>query len=104
MTKLRFLRPAAVLAAMAVSGMGLTLAVAPPAPAKAFNYDDRGGRTALWVYIRKHPNEGIWEACRRVYGRDVYQVRGAGKRKARCFIDASEAGNPQGFNTRNEFD
>jgi hypothetical protein len=66
--------------------------------AEAGSYFGGGGRTALWVYIRKHPNEGIWEACRRVYRRDVYQVRGAGRTKARCFVDASEAGNPQGFN------
>ena len=70
--------------------------------AEAGSYFGVGGRTALWVYIRKHPNEGIWEACRRVYRRDVYQVRGAGPTKARCFIDASEAGNPRGFNTSRE--
>jgi len=62
------------------------------------------GRTAVWVYIRKSPDEGIWEACRRVYRRDVYQVRGAGPRKARCFVDASEVSNPRGFNTSRELD
>lgn len=73
-------------------------------PASAGMFSGNGGRTAIWVYIRKHPNEGIWEACRRVYRRDVYQVRGAGTRKARCFIDASEAGNPRGYNTSRELD
>jgi hypothetical protein len=63
-----------------------------------------GGRTAIWVYIRKSPDEGIWEACRRVYRRDVYQVRGAGPRKARCLVDASEANHPRGFNTSRELD
>jgi hypothetical protein len=63
-----------------------------------------GGRTAIWVYIRKSPDEGVWEACRRVYRRDVYQVRGAGPRKARCLVDASEANNPRGFNTSRELD
>lgn len=62
------------------------------------------GRTAIWVYIRKYPDEDIWEACRRVYGRDVYQVRGAGPHKARCYVDASEASNPRGFNTSRELD
>jgi hypothetical protein len=57
----------------------------------------------VWVYIRKHPAEDIWEACRRVYNRDVYQVRGAGERRARCFVDASEVGNPRGFNTRRQW-
>jgi hypothetical protein len=70
--------------------------------AEAGSFYGGGGRTALWVYIRKHPSEGIWEACRRVYGREVYQVRGAGRTKARCLVDASEAGNPRGFNTSRE--
>jgi hypothetical protein len=47
--------------------------------ADAGSYSGPGGRTAVWVYIRKHPAEDIWEACRRVYNRDVYQVRGAGE-------------------------
>ena len=73
-------------------------------PTSAGMFGNNAGRTAIWVYIRKSPREGIWEACRRVYRRDVYQVRGAGPRKARCFIDASEAGNPRGYNTSRELD
>jgi hypothetical protein len=73
-------------------------------PASAGTFTGSGGRTAVWVYIRKSPAEGIWEACRRVYRRDVYQVRGAGPRKARCFIDASESSNPRGYNTSRELD
>ena len=71
-------------------------------PAQAGLYRGDAGRTASWVYIRKLPSEGIWEACRRVYRRDVYQVRGAGERRARCYVDASEVGNPAGYNTLRE--
>ena len=88
------------LTALAIGATGLT----DVRTAKAGVFSGNGGRTAIWVYIRKSPNEGIWEACRRVYRRDVYQVRGAGPRKARCYIDASEAGNPKGFNTSRELD
>jgi len=31
-------------------------------------------------------------------------VRGAGPRKARCYVDASEVGNPRGFNSPRELD
>ena len=77
-----------------------SFAITSPAQAGIFSND--AGRTATWVYIRKHPSEDIWEACRRVYGRDVYQVRGAGERRARCYIDASQVGNPAGYNTLRE--
>lgn len=82
----------------------LTAATPFSAPADAGSYHGPAGRTAVWVYIRKAPDEDIWEACRRVYRRDVYQVRGAGPRRARCFVDASEVGNPQGYNTTRELD
>ena len=56
------------------------------------------GRTAVWVYIRAFPGEDVWESCRRVYRRDVYQVRrGGGPREARCYIDASSVGDPRGY-------
>lgn len=91
------------LSALAVAaGAAVTLSAVPASETQAGTIRGNAGRTAVWVYIRKHPDEGIWEACRRVYRRDVYQVRGAGPRRARCFIDASEVGNPQGFNTRRE--
>jgi hypothetical protein len=92
--------PLPTLFAAAVIAAGVT--VTQTAHAGMFSGD--AGRTAVWVYIRKSPDEGIWEACRRVYRRDVYQVRGAGPRKARCFVDASEVGNPRGFNTSRELD
>lgn len=59
---------------------------------EAGNYN----RTGVWVYIYKDPSEDVWEACRHVYGRNVYQVRRAGTTRARCFVDASEVNNPQG--------
>ena len=83
--------------------LAASMTVTRTADAGMFSGGD-AGRTAVWVYIRKSPDEGIWEACRRVYRRDVYQVRGAGPRKARCFVDASEVGNPRGFNTSRELD
>ena len=90
--------PALLTAAVMVTGVTATRT------ASAGMFAGDGGLTAIWVYIRKSPDEGIWEACRRVYRRDVYQVRGAGSRKARCYIDASEASNPQGYNTSRELD
>ena len=86
---------------VAAAGIATASFVIPP-PAQAGLFNNDAGRTATWVYIRKHPSEDIWEACRRVYGRDVYQVRGAGERRARCYIDASQVGNPAGYNTLRE--
>ena len=83
--------------AAAMFAIAAAAIAAAPSSAQAGYYYGNGGRTAVWMYVRKHPSEDIWEACRRVYGRDVYQVRGAGPRKARCFVDASQVGNPQGF-------
>ncbi len=99
MPAIRYLTmPALLTAAAIVTGVTATRT------ASAGMFAGDSGLTALWVYIRKSPDEGIWEACRRVYRRDVYQVRGAGPRKARCFIDSSEASNPQGYNTSRELD
>ena len=96
------LKTIAVPALAAINMLGGATVMIPQADAGS--YRGQGGRTAVWVYIRKHPPEGIWEACRRVYRRDVYQVRGAGKRRARCYVDASEVGNPRGYNTTREMD
>ena len=50
-----------------------------------------GGRViTIWVSVAAHSGEGLWQACRRVYQRDVYNVRNS--RKAglvRCEIDHS---------------
>ena len=47
------------------------------------------GLTTMWVTIEAYPGESRWEACRRVYQRDVYKVRGAGFGFVRCNIDHS---------------
>jgi hypothetical protein len=80
-----------IFVALAMVVSGASISFAPPS-AQAGNYN----RTGVWVYIYKSPNEDVWEACRHVYGRDVYQVRTAGPTRARCFVDASEVNNPQG--------
>ncbi|MEO9877363.1 MAG: hypothetical protein ABJM26_10160 [Anderseniella sp.] len=74
------------------------LAAGTTTTATAGSFRD-SGRTAIWVYIRAFPGEDVWESCRRVYRRDVYQVRrGGGPREARCYIDASSVGDPRGYN------
>ena len=45
--------------------------------------------TLIWVTIKAHPGEGLWQACRRVYQRDVYKVRGSYGHNVRCKIDHS---------------
>ncbi len=45
--------------------------------------------TAIWVSIDSYPDEGLWEACRRVYQHDVYQVRHGQHGQVRCKIDHS---------------
>ena len=65
--------------------------------ATAGSYANDAGRTAIWVYVRALRGEDVWETCRRVYRRDVYQVRrGGGPGEARCYIDASSIGDPRG--------
>ncbi len=32
-------------------------------------------QTRVWVKIKAKPGEGRWQACRRVFRHDVYQVR-----------------------------
>jgi hypothetical protein len=67
--------------------------------ASAGSYSSDAGRTAVWVYVRAFRGEDVWETCRRVYRRDVYQVRrGGGPGEARCYIDASSIGDPRGYN------
>lgn len=51
---------------------------------------ERGDRlTLVWVTIKAKPSEGLWEACRKVYQRDVYQVRRGPGFTVRCNIDHS---------------
>ncbi len=47
------------------------------------------GPTLVWVTIRAHPGEGLWQACRRAYQRDVYVVQYAPGNKVRCKVEHS---------------
>ena len=71
--------------------------------AGAQDFLDDGGPTLIWVTINAHSGEGPWEACRRLYQRDVYQVAGRSGNKVRCRIDSSRIYLPgqsrQNFNT-----
>ncbi len=66
--------------------------------ASAGSFAGDAGRTAIWVYVRALRGEGAWETCRRVYRKDVYQVRGGGgPKEARCYIDSSRSSDPRGY-------
>ncbi len=45
--------------------------------------------TTIWVTIKAHRGEGSWEACRRLYQRDVYGVYRRSETTVRCRIDHS---------------
>jgi hypothetical protein len=65
--------------------------------ASAGSFSGDAGRTAIWVYVRALRGEDVWETCRRVFRRDVYQVRGGGgPGEARCYIDSSRSSDPRG--------
>ena len=57
-----------------------------------FLHDD--GPVTIWVTIRARPGEGAWEACRRIYQRDVYQVMPLRDGRVRCRIDHSRIYDP----------
>jgi len=57
--------------------------------ASAQDFIDDGGLALIWVTIKAHSGEGPWEACRRLYQRDVYQVAGGSGNNVRCRIDSS---------------
>lgn len=70
--------------------------------AGAQTYFDNDGPVLIWVTIKAYSDEGPWQACRRVYRRDVFQVaRGPGN-KVRCRVDHSRIYQPgevrQNFN------
>lgn len=56
---------------------------------KADTFRRGDGLTLIWVKIRAKPGEGLWEACRRVYRHDVYQVRRGRGATVWCNIDHS---------------
>ena len=73
-----------------------------PAPADAGYWRRDNQRSAIWMYVNKRAGEDVWQACRRVYHRDVYQVRNAGPNRARCYVDTSQMNNPGGYYRSNE--
>ena len=50
----------------------------------------------VWVTIRAMESEDVWQACRRVYQRDVYKVRAAGPGKVSCNINVSRLNDTNG--------
>ncbi len=74
---------AAVAAAIATGPLATTPAAA------GGPYYRNNGVTAVWVNIKAFRGEGLWEACRRIYQRDVYQVRRGKSGQVRCKIDHS---------------
>ena len=59
------------------------------APASAGVRPGNDGPTLVWVTIKALPGEGLWQACRRVYQRDVFVVQGSRGNRVRCKIDHS---------------
>jgi hypothetical protein len=99
------------LAGAASAAIVLALSAALPAgPAAAQVYFgsgsmlDEGGPVTIWVTIRAQGGEGAWEACRRVYQRDVYQAVPTSGGRVRCRIDHTRIYGPgevrQNFNRR----
>jgi hypothetical protein len=75
-----------------------TVLISPAASASIFT---DGGATRVWVTIKAAPGEGRWEACRRVYQRDVYRVRRKSPRRVRCYIDHSRLFDGSEYRYRN---
>ena len=69
--------------------VAVTVVCAMSVDAKAGTFQRGDGLTLVWVTIKATPNEGLWEACRKVYQRDVYQVRRGPGLTVRCNIDHS---------------
>ena len=63
---------------------------------------DNDGPVLIWVTIKAYSGEGPWQACRRLYQRDVFQVAAGPGSKVRCRIDHSRIYRPgevrQNFN------
>jgi hypothetical protein len=64
----------------------VTALLATPAMSGVFQRGD--GPTLVWVKIKAKPGESRWGACRRVYQRDVYQVRKGRGSTMWCNIEA----------------
>ncbi len=91
---------------MTYASLRLVLAIAlmfvSSGAAIAQTYLDDDGLVLIWVAIKAYPGEGAWQACRRVYNRDVYEVVAASGIRVRCRIDHSRIYRPgevqQNFN------
>ena len=59
------------------------------------------GPTLIWVKIKALPGESRWGACRRVYQRDVYQVRRGSGHTMWCNIEHHRL--YDGYNRRRNF-
>ncbi len=97
---MRQLRNNCMRAVLAGAALLLLAAAAPPVSqagtriiiGSPFFYDE--GPVTIWVTIRARPGEGAWEACRRIYQRDVYQVMPLRDGRVRCRIDHSRIYDP----------
>ena len=80
----------------------VAFASAAQSGAAAQSFFDNDGPVLIWVTIKAHSDEGPWQACRRVYQRDVFQVAAGPGSKVRCRIDHSRIYRPgevrQNFN------
>ncbi len=92
-----FLLKSAIPGAAAILAIATLAATTATAPAEAGFWHRDNQRSAIWMYVDKRPGEDVWQACRRVYRRDVFQVRNAGPRRARCYVDSSQMNNPGGY-------
>ena len=76
--------------------------VSATAFASAFHGND--GPALVWVTVRQHAGETLWQTCRRLYQRDAYGAAPWRPGKARCRIDSSRiyqyGERHQNFNTR----
>jgi hypothetical protein len=80
----------------------VAFACAAQSGAAAQPFFDNDGPVLIWVTIKAYSDEGPWQACRRVYQRDVFQVAAGPGNKVRCRIDHSRIYRPgevrQNFN------
>ena len=74
---------------LTIMASSLMMLCAYSAMAGASTFLGNDGPTLVWLTIKKLPGEGLWQACRRVYQRDVYVVQQSHGRKVRCKVDHS---------------
>ncbi len=73
-------------ATLATAAIAATALAISALPAAAGTFNDRG-LTLVWVTIKAHPGEDVWQACRRVYQRDVYVVQRSRGDNVRCKVE-----------------